>query len=517
MKNDQQTGYHLSMQNSQNKPFKGIICGDKRVTYSEMEDRARSLANALFTKGLKPGDCVAIHLPNCLPFVEVIHACQQAGFWFTCLHKNLKPSELSYILEDAGAKAIITHQALGEMAFSKTLQKNLLAQIAIGEKNGFLDYEKLLEESPKNPIKPSKEGGRMYYTSGTTGRPKGIRKKTNPQDDEKIRQKRWPAVYKKDHSVNLAAGPLYHAAPLKFDLFLPLKHRATMVIMEKFDPLTFLKLVEEHKVTHCHMVATMFQRLLSLPEKTRVSYNISSLEQILHGAAPTPVPVKKAMIDWVGPILFEYYGGSEGGGSDITSLEWLKKPGSVGRPWHKRKIVILDKNGQKQPAFKVGAVYFDALGEKTFEYYNAPEKTQKAYHGHLFTLGDYGYLDQDGYLFLTGRSAEVIIAGGVNIYPAEIDKVLDTMEGITDAAAIGVPNKEYGEEVKVIAVAAKEMAPSSQLEKSILDYCRKHLASYKCPRSVEFVTSLPRNEAGKLLRRELRKPYWQKEQQTHHP
>ena len=278
--------------------------------------------------------------------------------------------------------------------------------------------------------------------------------------------------------------------------------------MDKWDPEECLRLIDKHRVTHLHLVPTMFHRLLSLPAGVRQRYDLSSVTQIMHGAAPTPVHIKKAMIEWLGPVLFEYYGGSEGGGTDITSAEWLQKPGSVGRAWYKRQVDVLGENGQLLPPGKSGKVFFSVPEEDWFHYHGDSDKTANAYNNGRFTLGDVGYLDEDGYLFLTGRSSEVIIAGGVNIYPAEIDAVLLKHPAVADAAAVGIPHEVYGEEVKAVVEPAPGHAPDPGLAEELIAHCREHLASYKCPRSIDFTDQLLRSDAGKVKRREIRAAYW---------
>jgi long-chain acyl-CoA synthetase len=490
---------------------KAVICGDDQLTFGELEARAARFVNGLKKRGLKVGDCVAMLLPNSIEFAEIAYACEKAGFWFAAINRSLKGAEVAYIVQDSQSVAFFAHESLAEAAIIAASVPALKIRAAIGEIPGFESYENLILEATSDPIVPTvTAGGRMYYTSGTTGRPKGVRRLRANAEDERIRQKRWaPLISGK--SVNLCPGPLYHAAPLRFDLITPLFLGVTAVIMERFDPEAFLGMIQKHQVTHSHMVATMFRRLLALPYKVRASYDISSMEQILHGAAPTAVPIKRAMIDWFGPILHEYYGGSEGGGTDIKSAEWLAKPGSVGKAFYKRKVVILDDDDNEQLPEKVGRVFFDYLGEPTFQYHNDFEKTLKAFSGRRFTLGDYGYLDHDHFLFLTGRSSEIIIAGGVNIYPVEVDAILQNHKMVLDSATIGIPSKEYGEEVKSVVLLQKGARAHENLKKELIDYCLQRLSKYKCPRSVDFVDSLPRSEAGKIQRTLVRKSYWANE------
>jgi len=310
-------------------------------------------------------------------------------------------------------------------------------------------------------------------------------------------------------SLALCTGPLYHAAPFAYNLVEPLHRGVGVVLMDKWDPEETLRLIERHRVTHTHMVATMFHRLLALPEAVRKRYDLSSLRYVLHGAAPTPVHVKRAMLEWLGPVIFEYYAGTEGGGTFITPQQWLQKPGSVGLPVLDREVVILDEADNPRPRGEIGRVFFSVPEAGGFEYFKDQEKTSAAYVGNRFTLGDHGYLDEDGFLFLTGRTSELIISGGVNIYPAEVDSVLLMHPAVADVAVVGVPNDEFGEEVKAVVLPAEGRAPSAELAQELVAFCKDHLAHFKCPRSVDFVSELPRSEAGKVYRRRVRERYWQ--------
>jgi long-chain acyl-CoA synthetase len=282
-----------------------------------------------------------------------------------------------------------------------------------------------------------------------------------------------------------------------------------MVLMDKWDPEDTLRLIERHRVTHTHLVATMFHRLLALGPELRARHDLSSLRYVLHGAAPTPVHVKRAILEWLGPIVYEYYAGTEGGGTAITPEEWLQKPGSVGKPTAGRTLEILDDAGNSVPAGGIGRVFFSIPEGGAFEYFGDPDKTRAAYHGSRFTLGDHGYVDEDGYLFLTGRTSEVIISGGVNIYPAEIDAALLMHAAVADVAVVGAPNEEFGEEVKAVVMLVAGQVASPALEQELIAFCRARLAHFKCPRSVDFAADLPRSDAGKVQRRLVRKRYWQ--------
>lgn len=490
-----------------------VISSHGTLTYGDLDGHASRLARLLLDRGFRSGDGVALALSNRPEYAEVLWACERAGFWFIPINQSLSASEMAHILKDSEAKAFITEAKLKSAVESIPEEFPGIDCFSIGPLPGFEDYHRRLKLEDAEPFVSLKGGGVMRYTSGTTGYPKGVRKPPNNPETEKVRYQRQPSPMVEGESVVLVNGPLYHAAPLKFDLAVPLKKRATIVMTDKWDAENTLRLIEHHKVTHMHMVPTMFERLLSLPEDKRVCYDLSSLRQILHGAAPISINTKRAMIDWLGPIFFEYYGGSEGGGTDITTEEWLKKPGSVGKPWVHRVVEILDDQGSVLPPHTVGHVYFRTPEEGAFHYHNDPEKTQDAYKDGRFTIGDQGYLDADGYLFLTGRTSEVIIAGGVNIYPAEIDSVLIQHKAVADVATVGIPHPVYGEEVKAVVELKDLEADEALLREELLAYCREHLAKFKCPRSIDFVESIPRSAAGKIMRQEVRKPYWSESSQ----
>jgi long-chain acyl-CoA synthetase len=344
-------------------------------------------------------------------------------------------------------------------------------------------------------------GGTMLYTSGTTGRPKGVRRNTESRASALLA---LLIRYDGAQHVHLCTGPLYHAAPLAFSLAGPASMGVPIVLMDGWDAETTLALIEKHRVTHTHMVPTMFHRLLSLPDYVKARYDVSSLIFIIHGAAPCPVDVKRRLIEWLGPIVTEYYAATEGAGTSVQSAEWLTKPGTVGKVNPPDHIRILDEDGAEVAPGTIGTVYLKAPAASRFEYYKAPEKTDGAYRGDYFTLGDVGYVDEDGYLFLTDRSAHLIISGGVNIYPAEVEAVLLGHPAVGDAGVVGVPDDEWGE----IVVAAVEphagIEPSPALGDEIVEWCRARIAHYKCPRRVEFVEALPRHDNGKLYKHQLR-------------
>ena len=478
-------------------------------TYRELHENANRLAAALRRAGLRPGDHMALLCPNTAEFVEVVAANLRSGFRLTPINWHLSAPEAAYIVNDCKAKALIVHADFAAAA-RECLNDQLVLKLVIGgEVDGFESYEAALAaESPADPPNPA-HGSSMMYTSGTTGRPKGVFRKATM-----VIPPAWgaesPKGYRMNQDVNMCCGPAYHAAPLAFDIAQPLNAGVSIVLMEKFDPEDFLRNVERFKVTHVHLVSTMFQRLLALPEAVRNRYDVSSLRHILHGAAPTPPQVKFAMIEWLGPIINEYYAASEGGGNfAISAEEWLKKPGSVGRLDKAFGTRIVGDAGEDVAVGEVGTIYFPHSPIARFEYFNDAEKTKAAELGEShFTVGDMGYVDEDGYLFLTGRTAECIISGGVNIYPQEVDNEVTTHPAVRDVCTIGVPNEEWGEEVKSVVALHPGFEPSDALAKELIAYAKARLAGFKVPRSIDFADDIPRSEAGKVQRRHVRAPYW---------
>lgn len=481
-----------------------------RRTYAELNARANQLARALRARGLGPDDGVALICANRPEFAEVLAACQRAGLRMTPINWHLTGDEAGYIAADCGAAALIADERLaGSAVGAAKLAEAAHVRLAIGGPiDGFDDYDAVLAAEPGDDLDDPVPGGTMFYTSGTTGRPKGVYRSLDALAAAAATQAAAPntAGYVPGEDVHLCTGPLYHAAPLVFSLQTPLAWGATVVMMEKWDAETALRLVAEHRVTHTHMVPTMFHRMLSLPREVRDGYDTSTLRYVLHGAAPCPVEVKRALIEWLGPIVNEYYAASEGAGSVVDSATWLAKPGTVGKPVDGQAIVG-DEDANPLPADEIGLVWLKAPAANRFRYHNDDEKTDSAYRGDYFTLGDVGYLDDDGFLFLTDRSANLIISGGVNIYPAEVDAVLLEHPAVGDVATIGVPDPEWGEAVMAVVELQPGWTASDELAEALIEHCRAKLARFKCPRSVDFVDELPRQDNGKIYKRLLRDRY----------
>jgi acyl-CoA synthetase (AMP-forming)/AMP-acid ligase II len=481
------------------------------LTFAEFEALSNQCAHLLRQAGLERGDGLAVFMENNLYYTALVWGGLRAGLRLTAIATHLTPSEVDYILSDSGASALMTSKRKGDVAkhLKMVSIQSSRAFMLGGVEAGFGDLDAALAAQPKEPIPDQYEGVEMLYSSGTTGRPKGVRK-TLPQQAfgiPPLGHRRAMELYGLgEDTVYLSPAPLYHAAPLGYNLR-TLRAGGTTVVMEKFDAEQALALIERYRVTHAQWVPTHFVRLLRLPDETRLKYDHSSLKCAIHAAAPCPVPVKQAMIDWWGPIINEYYGGSEGNGmTAINTEEWLCHPGSVGRAVI-GKIRICDDGGNEVPVGSEGTIFFE--DGPVFEYHNDAEKTAQSRNDQGWsTLGDIGYVDDDGFLYLTDRRAFVIISGGVNIYPQEAENLLANHPQVLDVAVIGVPNEEFGEEVKAVVQLVEPGSAAPELEAELIAYCRAHLSAVKCPRSVDFVEALPRHENGKLYKRKLRDTYW---------
>jgi long-chain acyl-CoA synthetase len=482
-------------------------CG-KTHSFGEVNANANRIVRLMRQAGLAAGDSVALACSNRAEFVGVLAATKRAGLRITPVNWHLTADEIAYIVADCEAKALFAEDRIAAAGPAAAQCPNLVLKVAIGGPiDGFEDYDKTLAALDGSDIDDPVLGNQMMYTSGTTGRPKGVYR-PNPVIAP-------PGIYALrgyDHaaSVQLCAGPAYHAAPLAFDVNGAMGAGCQLVFMDKWDSELVLRTLVEKRVTHLHLVPIMFQRLLALPDEVKARYDIGHVKYIVHGAAPCPPEVKLAMIEWFGPIVHEYYAGSEGGaGFVIDSHEWLKKPGSVGKRPALLGSRILDEQGAECPPGVPGTIYHQLPPGGGFTYFKDEAKTQKNRVGDHFTLGDVGYYDEDGYLFLTGRDAETIISGGVNIYPQEIDNELIKHDAVADSSTVGIPHAEWGEQVRAVILLKDGYAPSEELAEEILGFARANLPGFKVPRGVDFVTELPRSEAGKIQRNKVRAPYWE--------
>ena len=496
------------------KPACVVAGSGEAVTYSALDANANRLARLLQERGLRPGDSMAVWMENNATYPEVVWAPQRSGLYYTPVSSRLTADEVAYIVTDCEAQALVTSYERREAAaqLGDRLGSVHTRLMVGGVIRGFEPYEELVAAQSPEALPEPLEGRSMLYSSGTTGRPKGVKRELERVPlgtqgfDSVLGLGR--ALYGYDREmVLLSPAPLYHAAPLWFTMAV---HRTggTAVIMERFDPVEFLALVERHQVTHTLVVPTMLVRLLKLAEEQRGGFDLSSMRYCIHGAAPCPPEVKELMIGWWGPILHEYYAGTEGNGFvACDSHEWLAHRGTVGRSLGGPTLHILDDDGRELPAGQVGTVYFG--GGPDFEYHNDPGKTRSAHDASgRTTLGDIGYLDEEGYLYLTDRKAYTIITGGVNVYPQEAEDVLVTHPRVMDAAVFGIPHDELGEQVKAVVQPVDPADAGPGLEAELMAWCRQRLASFKCPRSVDFEDQLPRHPTGKLFKRQLRERYW---------
>ncbi len=487
----------------------------KAITYRELDELSNQGAQLFRSLGLKAGDHIAMLMENRLAFMEICWAAQRAGLYFTAISRYLTQDEIAYIVKDCGAKVVITSPKCAEVIAPLTQARDApMFFMTDAPQPGFRSWDREIAAQPKTPIADEVAGYDMLYSSGTTGRPKGIKRAFEgnaidvPNPFLRLLCEKMCGVT--SDSVYLSPAPLYHAAPLRFNMMV-ITLGGTSIIMENFDAEEFLRLVQKHKITQSQLVPTMFVRMLKLPDEVRARYDVSSLKGAIHAAAPCPVDVKARMIDWWGPILIEYYAGSEGNGVTVsTSQQWLDHRGTVGRAVV-GQVKILGENDEELPVGEIGAVYF--ADAPLFSYHNDPEKTKRAFNDRGWsTLGDVGYLDAEGFLYLTDRKSYMIISGGVNIYPQETEDVLLTHPEISDVAVFGVPNEEMGEEVKAV-VQPRDMARvGKELEAELIVFCRKHLSPIKCPKSIDFEAELPRTPTGKLVKRHLKDRYWPKTQ-----
>jgi acyl-CoA synthetase (AMP-forming)/AMP-acid ligase II len=481
------------------------------VTYRQLDAAANRLSRVFYEHGLRPGDHVAFCMENHPRYLEVAWGAHYAGLIYTACSSRLLSDELAYIVDDCEAKAFITStykadQAVEIVADTPKVQLRLMLD---GTVPGYDSYEDAVAPQPAEPLPDRREGADMLYSSGTTGRPKGVKV---PRVDAPLGSVS-PLVLLitnlfgfADDAVYLSPAPLYHSAPLRFNMAVQ-RLGGTGVIMEHFDAEQFLALVEKYRVTCTQVVPTMFIRMLKLPDEVRRKYDVSSLQSVVHAAAPCPVDVKRQMIEWWGPVIHEYYAGTEGNGFVyVGSQDWLTHPGTVGRAIL-GTMHILDDEGDEMPAGEPGTIYFEGGGE--FEYHNDAEKTASSRNTKGWsTLGDVGYLDDEGYLYLTDRKAFMIISGGVNIYPQEAENVLVGHPKVADVAVFGVPNADFGEEVKAVIQPTDMADAGPDLERELIDYCRERLADVKCPRTIDFREELPRHPTGKLYKRLLKDEYW---------
>ena len=496
------------------KPAYVMAASGETVTYGELDARSNQGAHLFRALGLVAGDSVALFMDNSARYYEVLWAAQRSGLRFTCISSKLTAADVEYIVQDSGAKVLIASAGVAQVAAELApLIAGVRLYMVDGASPPYESFEEARAAMPQTPIAGESAGSAMLYSSGTTGRPKGVKRagavSGGPIDAPNGLTMMGQALYGWDtDTIYLSPAPLYHAAPLGWSMAVQALG-GTVILMERFEPEAALGDIERYKVTTAQWVPTHFVRMLKLPAETRARYDHSSLKSVFHAAAPCPVPVKQAMIEWWGPIIHEYYAGTEGNGfCAITSEEWLRKKGSVGKGLM-AEVKICDEAGDPVPTRAEGTVYFAGGGE--FEYHNDPAKTAESRNKHGWTtLGDVGWLDEDGYLFLTDRKSFMIISGGVNIYPQEIENLIITHPKVADVAVIGAPHEEMGEEVVAVVQPVDWSDAGDALAAELNAFARANLSHVKTPRRIDFMAELPRHPTGKLYKRLIRDAYWAK-------
>lgn len=481
----------------------------------ELLARSNRLVHGLRELGLQPGDGICGLVPNGADGLVLYLAALQAGWYYTPVNWHLTGPEIAYIVSDSEAKAFFVHpRYLGEGvrgAEAIEPERRFLIGAATGAE-GFLDVSELTEGQPDTAPADRTAGATMHYTSGTTGKPKGVRRPLSGMDpDESAELMTFLltlfGITPGRPNAHLVTSPSYHTAVTQFGgTALHMGH--TLVYMDKWDAEEMLALCERHRVTNSHLVPTHFKRLLALPEQTRAKYDLSSLSWMIHAAAPCPVPVKWAMLEWWGDCVYEYYAATEGGGTLATPEGWKAHPGTVGSAWPISELLIADDEGEPVPTGTPGTIYMKMMGA-TFEYKGDPAKTAASRLKDYFTVGDIGYLDEDGFLYLCDRKADMIISGGANIYPAEIENELMIHPKVADVAVFGIPDEEWGEQIKAVVEPAQNAEPGPELAAELLASLEGRLSRMKWPKSIDFIAEMPREPNGKLLKRKLRAPYWE--------
>jgi long-chain acyl-CoA synthetase len=476
--------------------------------------RANQLVHGLRSLGMQRGDAVAAVLPNGAHPMHVYLAALQGGFYYVPINYRLSPSETAYIIGDSEAKVFISHERFADLASAAADQAGIPSthRLAHGSIAGFRSFGEVVDPQSTSLPEDRSTGASMHYTSGTTGQPKGVRRALNEIDPDTSAELFTGlllmfGITPNDGNVHLSTSPNYHTAVTTFaGNSLHMKH--TVVCMDKWDPEETLRLIDRYRCTHTHMVPTQFIRMLQLPDDVKAKYDVSSMKYAIHAAAPCPVDVKRRMLEWWGPVIWEYYAATEGGGTIAPPDEWLKYPGTVGRVWTSAELKVTDDAGNRQPVGEPGVVWMKMAA--TFEYKGDKKKTDDSHDAEgFFTVGDVGYLNEDGYLFLCDRKSDMIIAGGINIYPAEIEGCIHEHPQVADVAVFGVPDPDMGEQIKAVIQPLPGVAADDALRDSIMAHVREKLGKYKWPRSVDFIDELPREPTGKLLKRKLRDPYWE--------
>jgi len=491
------------------------------TTWRQLDERVRRLINGLKDSGIGPGDTIAMMMGNRRECFEIFQASAHLGVTYVPVNWHWVADELAYVIEDADVKVLLVGDRFSDIAIEALTDnraQNVQLTLEVGKSNeGLTNYEEFLSSSATDDLPSDQQllGGPMFYTSGTTGRPKGVRGSLSgggaiPTEVMQLIGSSMVS-YVPPGGRSLLVGPVYHSAQWAFT-FMPMINGSSVIMRHKFDGAETVELIDSEKITNIHLVPTQFKRMLDAPSSVKEAFTGESLEAVWHGAAPCPAAWKRSMLDWFGPKVHEYYGSTEGAFiSSIKAEDWLNKGGSVGKPVETVEVLVVDDDGNRltEPNAS-GTLYIRNLMGTDFEYHKAPEKTAEAHlEPGVFTTGDIGFLDEDGYLWLSDRKIDMIISGGVNIYPAEIEAVIAEHDGVADVSVIGVPNEEFGEEVKAIVECSNGHIGDADFVQEILQLCNSKLAGYKRPKSVDFIDQLPRTGTGKILKRTLREPYWE--------
>ena len=485
----------------------------RHTSFGELADLTNRYLHGFRALGLGAGDCVVTLLPNGLEQIAARLAAYQGGMYATVFNWHLAAPEIAYIVDDSDAGVLIVHERFAAEAPGVAERIAAPHRFSVGPVGGFRPLKELMANQPPERPEGLSTGGVMSYTSGTTGRPKGVHRPLpdwHPDESAPLSALLLALFGVKPHDGNvfLCAGPMYHAGSGKW-VNMSLHFGHTVVLMDRWSPLETLELIERHHVTHTYLVPTMFHRLLRLPAEDRDRYDLSSLRHVIHGAAPCPVETKQRMLDWWGDCIWEYYAATEGGGTLASPEDWRRFPGTVGRAWPEVEVIVVDSEGAELPPGQSGKVYMKMPERFRFRYHKDDRKTADAYLGEFFTVGDVGYLNEEGYLFLNDRASDRIIVEGINVYPAEIEAVLHQCPLVDDVAVFGVPDDDLGESIKAVVEPAPGVEAGEAARRDILDFLGGRLAKQRRPHSLDFIAELPRDPSGKLYKRRLRDPYWE--------
>ncbi len=487
-----------------------------QMTFGELAAFTNQLVRGLRAAGLQAGDQVTTVLPNGFEQIAICLAAFQGGFFVTPVNWHLVGPEIAYIVNDSETKALIVSEQFGAEALRVLEETDVANRYAVGSVAGFAPFADLVDGQSTDRPDDLTSGSYMFYTSGTTGRPKGVRRALTGQHPDDAAGSSGGlfllfGIMPHADNVHLTQAPLYHTAVNNWTTT-SLQMGHAVVLLDRWTAEDALQRIDQYKVTQSHMVPTMFNRLLQLPEETRNKYDVSSLRRMIHAAAPCPIETKKRMIEWWGDSVWEYYAATEGGGTLVGPADWMAHPGTVGTPWPNSEVIVVDVEGNEVPTGESGTIYMrmGMRGSSSFEYYKDDEKTKQARLGDgYFTVGDVGYFDEDGFLYLNDRSTDMIIVGGVNIYPAEIEGTLHQHPAVGDVAVFGVPNPDVGEEIKAVIELRAGWEPGDETTAAIMEFVRDQMTKQKWPRSIDYTTDMPRDPNGKLYKRKLRDPYWE--------